>query len=283
MKHLCLIMLTTLLLSACAQPSARMPEVSEGEISGEKKVQESMAAEKELRKLDNRMKMQERLNKVYGPIAQAAVGLCGQIGALNEENKCIYPAVLKESGPLNAWADGEKIHVTPAMMAFANSDDELAFVLAHEVAHNMMKHVDSTQTNALAGQIVGALLDGLAASQGFGTHGAFQSLGGSVGQLTYSQAFEREADYIGLYLLAHAGRNYRETSDYWRRLSMRDPDAIYVNTTHPSNPERFVRMEKTAAEIDGKKRQKLALLPEFEKAEAELSPAAGTRENENKE
>jgi hypothetical protein len=43
-------------------------------------------------------------------------------------------------GPLNAWSDGDAVAVTTAMMRFTRNDDELAFVVAHEMAHNLLHH-----------------------------------------------------------------------------------------------------------------------------------------------
>jgi hypothetical protein len=43
-------------------------------------------------------------------------------------------------GPLNAWSDGDNVAVNTAMIHFTHNDDELAFVVAHEMAHNMLHH-----------------------------------------------------------------------------------------------------------------------------------------------
>ena len=47
---------------------------------------------------------------------------------------------LSNSATVNAWADGRHIVVTTAMTDFAGSDDEIAFVIAHEMAHNILGH-----------------------------------------------------------------------------------------------------------------------------------------------
>ena len=47
---------------------------------------------------------------------------------------------LSNSGTVNAWADGHHIVITTAMTDFAGSDDEIAFVIAHEMAHNILGH-----------------------------------------------------------------------------------------------------------------------------------------------
>lgn len=53
---------------------------------------------------------------------------------------CGGQLTLANSSGLNAWADGRHIVLTTGMNAFARSDDEIAFVIAHEMAHNILGH-----------------------------------------------------------------------------------------------------------------------------------------------
>lgn len=61
---------------------------------------------------------------------------------------CDYRLLLDKSEAVNAFADGKSIHVTSGMLRFASSDTELSGVLSHELAHNLMGHVDAKQANA---------------------------------------------------------------------------------------------------------------------------------------
>jgi predicted Zn-dependent protease len=267
-----------LLLAACVQASTRTPGIASHEIDTERNYQQQLVMQEKLRqqevKSENRVKMLERLQRVYKPIGRAALDLCTDMQLQKEGQICIYEVVLEEEGPLNAYTDGNTIHVTPAMVSFADTDDELALVLAHETAHNLMRHVDGKMQNAIFGGLVGLLLDGVAASQGVNTQGEFTKIGMNAGVLSYSQDFEREADYIGMYLMARAKRNYHQAPDLWRRMSIRNPEAIYLSTSHPSNPERFVMMDKVAAEIDQKKTERLSLLPELRPQETAYTSQA---------
>ena len=154
------------------------------------------------------------------------------------------------------------------MVKFARTDDELAFILAHETSHNLMQHLKGLQNNALAGMLAGFAADVAMASVGGGSSSTFTQLGGKVAGQAYSPEFEAEADYIGLYLAARAGYDIRVAPDMWRRMSLDNPDSIYLTTTHPSNAARFVSMNKTVAEIARKQRGNLALVPEFKKMAA---------------
>ena len=56
---------------------------------------------------------------------------------------CGGNVVLSSSSNLNAWSDGTRVMVTTAMMQQAANDDELAFVIAHEMAHNILGHAQN--------------------------------------------------------------------------------------------------------------------------------------------
>ena len=80
----------------------------------------------------------------------------------------------------------------------------------------------------------------------------------------YSRDHEREADFVGTYIAARAGYNTNDAADFWRRFSSEIPESMKqsYDSSHPSSPERAVRMEKAVAEIIEKKAKELPLLPE---------------------
>ena len=56
------------------------------------------------------------------------------------ERGCGGQLALTNSSEVNAWSDGDHVMLTTAMMRLAQSDDEIAFVIAHEMAHNILGH-----------------------------------------------------------------------------------------------------------------------------------------------
>ena len=60
------------------------------------------------------------------------------------ERACGGKLSLLDSSETNAWSDGEHVVVTTAMTRLANDDDEIAFVIAHEMAHNILGHSHSS-------------------------------------------------------------------------------------------------------------------------------------------
>lgn len=182
---------------------------------------------------------------------------------------CQYGIFMPIAEEKNAFANGRNIMITTGMMEFIETEQELALVVAHELAHNAMSHVSKTRKNATVGQVAGIFLDVLVlATTGVDTGGAFQNIGGNTAILQYSADFEREADYVGMYMLARAGFETEGVAAIWRRMATLDPKAINISTTHPTTPERFVTIEETAKEIAGKRSGGLALMPT-------LSPKSG--------
>lgn len=177
------------------------------------------------------------------------------------DTACAFGFVAQKSDALNAYADGKAIYITTAMMRFAASDEELAVVVAHEIAHNAMRHVDAMQRNSGFGALLGAVVDIAAAANGVNTGGDFSTLGAEAGATAFSQDFEREADYVGMYILARTGRPTAGAADFWRRMGQESPGSIKYASTHPTTAERFLRLEETAAEIEMKRSRGEVLLP----------------------
>jgi Zn-dependent protease with chaperone function len=167
---------------------------------------------------------------------------------------CNYGFSINPANTINAYADGDNIVMYQGIIDLARSDDEIALVVGHELAHNVLNHVQKKQGNVLLGGLGGLLLDAA-----LGTGGQFSRAGQQIGMMAYSPAFESEADYFGLYSVALAGYDYSAAPQFWRRMGARSQDSITLTTTHPATAERFVALERTVREIQGKidRREKL--------------------------
>lgn len=79
---------------------------------------------------------------------------------LQGERACGGELSLLSSNEENAWSDGDHVAITTGMLRLAHSDAEVAFVVAHEMSHNMLGHSRSS-----ASQIFGARRSEIAADQ----------------------------------------------------------------------------------------------------------------------
>lgn len=183
---------------------------------------------------------------------------------------CPYETFLRRSPDVNAYADGEHIVVMTGMMKFVRTDDELAAIIGHEMAHNSQEHLKAQKGNAL----IGALLFDLPVAI---LTGLRTNAGGNMGRNAFSQEFEAEADYVGLYFTARAGYNIANVPDIWRRMAVENPGAITLGSTHPSTSARFVALEAAAAEIDAKRKVGLELRPEMKEGKARKPDQPGAQ------
>jgi beta-barrel assembly-enhancing protease len=188
---------------------------------------------------------------------------------------CDFKVHLAPDDVKNAYADGKSIVVNKGMMDFFKSDEEIALVVSHELAHNAMKHIDAKQKNAVIGGIFGLLLDIAAASAGVNTNGDFTRLGAGLTGNAYSVEFEQEADYVGLYFMKKAGYDIENSAGFWRRMAVNNSQAITIKSSHPTTPERFVAIETAVNEINTKIANGQPLTPELKnKPKLETQPEA---------
>src|SRR5262245_34969242 len=146
------------------------------------------------------------------------------------------------SPEVNAWCmPGGKIAVYTGIIEKLNiTDDELAAVMGHEIAHALREHGRERASQQLATQagasLVGAVL-------GIGQTGT--DLAGVVGQVTYllpySRIHETEADRIGVELAARAGYDPRAAITLWQKMAKLSSGGAPISllSTHPSNEDRI--------------------------------------------
>lgn len=175
------------------------------------------------------------------------------------EDVCRFSSQLIPTDEVNAYADGNAIYVTRGMMRFADNDRKLSLVVAHELAHNSQGHISAKKKNYW----IGAIFDIAAAAYGANTQGAF----GNMAARSYSQEFEAEADYVGLYMMAHANIELDESADFWREMGIDNPGSITKSyaSSHPSTAERYLAIENAVREIRIKQKDGVSLMPEMKK------------------
>ena len=261
------VVILCLVMSGCVSPTSHYPDIDKAELELERQKQQEFANNKKIndreRRALKRVDQQRRLINVSTKILKGGVELCNKF--VNAKYGCVYEFELSKEKSVNAYADGKKIVISPAMMNFADKDEELAIVLGHEYAHNVMGHINAKQQNMLLGNLFGIALDAAASSQGLSTGSAFGKMGASAGAMHYSQEFEKEADYIGLYVTYLSGFDIKQAPEFWRKMSLRNEAAITNGVTHPTNPERYIALDKTIREIKNKKKNGKILLPNIRK------------------
>lgn len=128
----------------------------------------------------------------------------------------------RDHGLRAASSDGLRVTVSAEIVDFAASDDELALVLAHEFAHNILGHNKGYPPQRIAG----------ADRSGKGTRN-----------------HEREADRWALYLMARAGYDMSVAPGFWRRWGPKTGFGLLSDGSHPDWRDRATRAEAEIARI----------------------------------
>lgn len=174
----------------------------------------------------------------------------------------VYHATDRKSDTMNAFADGQKIHMTRRFMKAYSDKDDLAMILSHELAHNTMNHMEKKVQNVATGVLIGTALDIISAQSGTKTYGGYSVLGFGMGSQSYSVDFEREADYVGMYMMARAGYDTSNVANIWRRMAVEFKNGPNEHAiTHPTTPDRFIAINATHKEITQKIANGQALYP----------------------
>ena len=148
---------------------------------------------------------------------------------------------VQNNDQLNAYCmPGGKIMVYSGIIQKLNlSDDELAAVMGHEIAHALREHGRERMSEQMAEQ---AIVGVGAAALGLSEESA--NLAGMVANVTFglphSRTHETEADLMGLELMARAGYNPNAAVNVWRKMSEATkgspPEFL---STHPSSSSRI--------------------------------------------
>jgi Zn-dependent protease with chaperone function len=196
-----------------------------------------------------------RLYDVYGKIRPAAREVCRHAG---ESRACAWEISYSDLDEYNAFAtSGNRVTVFQGIISATENDDQLAFVLAHELGHHIANHINETRTHANAG----ILVTGLALATV--THGsigcttdlclsnlqnaaqASMQMGGNIGILLFSVEQEIEADYLAAYILGLAGYDLASSRTMLVKFAARsDETETGFLDSHPAGPERLASYDK---------------------------------------
>lgn len=153
---------------------------------------------------------------------------------------------------------GGSVFVNTGILNVVKSDDELAAIIGHEVAHALVRHgAERMSQESLSSlfQSVGALAVGVA-TQSDGASELFSSAYGAGMQygvlLPFSRTHESEADYIGLILATKAGYDPAAAVTFWQRMASMNKNAEIAEwqSTHPSDETRIAELKKLLPEME---------------------------------
>lgn len=177
------------------------------------------------------------------PIIAEYVSRVGQNLVRNSDAKVPFTIKVLDTEEVNAFAlPGGFFFVNSGLILKADSESELAGVMAHEIAHVAARHGTRQATR---GEIVNIASIPLIFMGGWTGYAIRQGAGLAIpmGFLTFSRGFEREADYLGLQYLYKTGYDPTSFVDFFEKiqsLEKKKPGTMSkVFSTHPMTDDRI--------------------------------------------
>jgi predicted Zn-dependent protease len=165
-----------------------------------------------------------------------------------------YHVAILDSQEINAFAtSGGHIFLTRGLIACASSEDALASVIAHEVAHIQLQHsLLAIKSSRYREAAMSGVLAGLSAGAGANVGELASILGESVGEIVttmvssgYAKDQEFEADTLALSLLASAGYEPSSILEMLHSLEQKQASGSGFGKTHPSPTDRITNVNKS--------------------------------------
>ncbi|MGI3168655.1 M48 family metallopeptidase [Pseudooceanicola sp. C21-150M6] len=163
--------------------------------------------------------------------------------------RCDFRIVIDDrpDAPINAFqmrddAGNPVIAVTVPLIAYVRNVDEMAFILSHEAAHHISRHLDRRRQSTEATSLIFAQI--AAASGGNVGVSTAARLGALVGSRTYAKEYELEADALGALIARDAGFDAINGARYFERAP--DPGNRFLGT-HPPNGDRVEAVRRALA------------------------------------
>ena len=156
---------------------------------------------------------------------------------------CAYPTQVEVTGAVRSHTDGRHIFISDGMANLAGTDDELAFALAHELAHAVLEHRSQPDVVGPRGASNGAI----SMRRGL------------------SLSSEADADRMGLYLVARAGFDPARAVEFLTRLGDTDPlmrtPQVNLGGVYEGTTARRRALQPVLADIAARKAGDRALIP----------------------
>jgi len=219
----------------------------------------------------------ERQAKIIDdPIIAEYVNRVGQNLVRNSDAKVPFTIKVLDAEDVNAFAlPGGFFFVNSGLILKADSESELAGVMAHEIAHVAARHGTKQATRGELAQI-GMIAASIAVPYTWAGYAAMQGANMAIpmGFLAFTRKMEREADFLGLQYMYKAGYDPTSFVDFFEKIETmekRKPGTVAkVFSTHPMTDDRITASQNEIQEILKAKPEYVVNTSEFNDVKARL-------------
>jgi predicted Zn-dependent protease len=219
----------------------------------------------------------ERQSRIINdPVISEYINRVGQNLVRNSDAKVPFTIKVLDSDEVNAFAlPGGFFFVNSGLIMKADTEAELAGVMAHEIAHVAARHQTRQMTRGEIANLASIPL--MIFSGGWGGYAVYE--GASVlipmGFLKFSRGFESEADFLGLQYMYKTGYDPAAFVDFFEKietLEKRKPGTVAkVFSTHPPTDDRISKSQSEISEILKAKPEYVVTTSEFNDVKSRLA------------
>lgn len=262
------------------QKKAKAPKNSKEDVEaiGERDVGKGMnfySLEKEIalgKSLAQQVEQQSRI--IQDPVISEYVNRVGQNLVRNSDAQVPFTIKVVDSDEVNAFAlPGGFFYVNTGLILAADTEAELAGVMAHEIAHVAARHGTRNATKAELANWMTLPLIFLGGPIGMGVQSAAGLLI-PMKFLQFSRGAEREADFLGLQYLYKTGYDPQAYVDFFEKIQSREksrPGSLAkAFSTHPPTGDRITASEDEIRSVLPVKDEYVVTTSEFDQVSARL-------------
>ncbi|HET9696699.1 MAG TPA: M48 family metallopeptidase [Terriglobales bacterium] len=219
--------------------------------------------------------VEESVKFVQDPMISEYVNRVGQNLVRNSDAKVPFTIRVVDSDEVNAFAmPGGFFYVNSGLILAADSESELAGVMAHEIAHVAARHWARGETRGQLLNLSSIPLIFIGGWTGFGARTVAQTAL-PMTFLTFSRGFEAEADYLGVQYLYKTGYDPQGFVSFFEKLQAKEkrkPGTLAkAFSSHPLTPDRIEASQNEIAKILPAKEMYIANTSEFDQMKVRLA------------
>src|SRR2546426_1372796 len=230
----------------------------------------------------------ERQAKIVDdPVIAEYVNRVGQNLVRNSDAKVPFTIKVIDAEEINAFAlPGGFFFVNTGVVLNADSEAEMAGVMAHEIAHVAARHGTRQATR---GQIINYASIPLIFMGGWTGYAIRQGAGLAIplGFLTFSRGFESEADFLGLQYMYKSGYDPTAFVDFFEKIQSKEkkkPGTMSkIFSSHPMTDDRIKSAQKTIQDILKAKPEYVVTTSEFNDVKNRLLTMHNRRKPDDKD
>jgi predicted Zn-dependent protease len=230
----------------------------------------------------------ERQAKIVDdPVIAEYVNRVGQNLVRNSDAKVPFTIKVVDSEDVNAFAlPGGFFFVNSGLILKADTEAELAGVMAHEIAHVAARHGTRQATRGELAQLSTIPLIFVGGWAGYGARQAVSILL-PVGFLAFSRGFESEADMLGLQYMYKTGYDPGAFVDFFEKiqsLEKKKPGTVAkVFSTHPPTDDRITAAQKNIQDLLKERPEYVVTTSEFNDVKGRLAMLHNRRKADEKD